>query len=218
MSLKSISTQALQRMPLYLNYLKALPADTYHISATTIAEDLRLNDVQVRKDLAAVGQGGKPKVGYVVKELIGDMEHCLGYDNIDSAVLIGVGNLGRTLLEYEGFSEFGIDIAVVFDDDEGRQGKTIYGKTVLPVSKLYSMCQRMKIKLGIIAVSAKEAQNICDILVKSGVMAIWNFAPIRLQAPNHVLIHNENMASSLAVLSNHLADKFQGQHTVSKKY
>ena len=213
MKLKSISTQALQRMPLYLNYLKSLSEDTHYISATMIAEELRLNDVQVRKDLAAVGQGGKPKVGYVVKELIQDMEHCMGYDNIDSAVLIGVGNLGRTLLEYEGFSEYGIDIAVVFDDDMGRQGKTIYGKTVLPVSKLSSMCQRMKIKLGIITVSSKEAQNICDILVKSGVLAIWNFAPVRLQAPSHVLVHNENIASTLAVLSNYLADRFQGNST-----
>lgn len=209
MALKPISTQALQRMPLYLSYLKGLPSEASNISATTIAEDLRLKDVQVRKDLAMVGQGGRPKVGYVVKELVSDMEHCLGYDNIDSAVLVGTGNLGRTLLEFEGFSEFGIDIVVLFDEDESGLETIVYGKQVLPISKLQCICSRMKIKMGIIAVNAKQAQEVCDLLVKSGVMAIWNFAPIRLQVPNHVLVQNENMASSLAVLSNHLADKFR---------
>lgn len=214
MAFKPISTQALQRMPLYLNYLKGLPAVAFNISATTIAEDLRLKDVQVRKDLAMVGQGGRPKVGYVVRDLISDMEHCLGYDNIDSAVLVGTGNLGRTLLEFEGFSDFGIDIVVLFDEDESRSKATFYGKQVLPISKLQSICSRMKIKMGIIAVNTKQAQEVCDLLVNSGVMAIWNFAPIRLQVPSHVLVQNENMASSLAVLSNHLADKFRQSERV----
>ncbi len=208
MALKVISMQALQRMPLYLNYLKALPKGrATNISATTIAEDLRLNDVQVRKDLAMVGQGGRPKIGYVVKDLVSDIEHCLGYNNIDSTVLVGVGNLGRTLLTYEGLSEYGLDIVVAFDADESIVGSTIYGKQVLPVNKLQSICSRMKIKMGIIAVGAGEAQGVCDLLVKSGVLAIWNFAPVRLLVPDHVLVQNENMTSSLAVLSNHLVER-----------
>lgn len=207
MAYKPISTQALQRMPLYLNYLKSLPSETSKISATTIAEDLRLNDVQVRKDLAAVGQGGKPKVGYKVVDLIADMEHCLGYDNTDSAVLVGVGSLGRMLLEYEGFAEYGITIDVVFDENEEFIGTTVCGKQVLPLYKLPGICLRMKNKLGIVAVNTNSAQQVCDLMVKGGVLAIWNLAPIRLQAPSHVLVHNENMASSLAVLSSHLADR-----------
>jgi len=209
MALKPISTQSLQRMPMYLNYLKELPiGKAGNISATTMAEDLRLNDVQVRKDLAMVGQGGRPKIGYVVKDLISDMEHCLGYNNTDSAVLIGAGNLGRTILAYEGFSECGVDIVVAFDSDESYVGSTIKGKQILPVNKLSSICSRMKIKMGIIAVSAGEAQGVCDILVKSGVVAIWNFAPVRLDVPSHVLVQNENMASSLAVLSNYLVKQY----------
>lgn len=206
---KAISTQALQRMPLYLNYLKALPKDgAMNISATMIAEALRLNDVQVRKDLAMVGGGGRPKVGYVIKDLISNMEHCLGYDNVDTAVLIGAGNLGRSLLAYDGFSDYGLDIVVAFDIDEQIIGTTICGKQVLPVNKLESICSRMKIRIGIITVGAKEAQVVCDMLVDSGILAIWNFAPVRLNVPKGVLVQNENMASSLAVLSNHLVEKF----------
>jgi redox-sensing transcriptional repressor len=205
---KPISTQTLQRMPLYLNYLKNLPKES-NISATMMADDLSLNDVQVRKDIAMVGQGGRPKIGYVVKDLISEIEYCLGYNNIDSAVLIGAGNLGRALLTYDGFSDCGIDIVVAFDVDESIVGSTIYGKQVLPVSKLYSICSRMKIKMGVIAVGSEEAQNVCDLLVQSGVMAIWNFAPTRLKVPSHVLVQNENMASTLAVLSNFLVEQFR---------
>jgi redox-sensing transcriptional repressor len=209
MALKPISTQALQRMPMYLNYLKDHSISRVpNISATMMADDLRLNDVQVRKDLAMVGQGGRPKTGYVVKDLISDMEHCLGYNNTDSAVLIGAGNLGRSLLSYDGFNECGIDIIVAFDTDEKIVGSSINGKQVLPVSKLSSICARMKIKMGIIVVGAAEAQGICDLLVKSGVIAIWNFAPIRLNVPSHVLVQNDNMISALAVLSNYLVKQY----------
>ncbi|MDF2942328.1 MAG: redox-sensing transcriptional repressor [Herbinix sp.] len=209
MAFKPISTQTLQRMPMYLNYLKDLPVGgAANISATMMADDLRLNDVQVRKDLAMVGQGGRPKIGYVVKDLISDIEHCLGFNNIDSAVLIGVGNLGRTLLEYEGFSECGVDIVVAFDVNQSIVGTTINGKRILPVSKLYSICSRMKIKMGIITVGTGEAQGICDLLVKSGVVAIWNFASVRLNVPSNVFVHNDNMTSSLAVLSNYLVERF----------
>jgi redox-sensing transcriptional repressor len=172
-----------------------------------IAEVLRLNDVQVRKDLALVSDGGRPKIGYILEDLISDIEHCLGYDNVDSAVLIGAGNLGRALLAYEGFSVYGLDIVAAFDIDESIFGSTISGKQVLPVDKVNSLCTRMKIKIGIITVGAEEAQKVCDLLVESGVLAIWNFAPIHLKVPGHVLVQNENMASSLAILSNHLVEK-----------
>jgi redox-sensing transcriptional repressor len=191
-----------------LNYLKSLPKDgAANISATMIAEALRLNDVQVRKDLALVSDGGRPKIGYNIEVLTSDIEHCLGYDNVDSAVLIGAGNLGRALLAHEGFSAFGLDIIAAFDIDENIIGTTVHGKQVLPVNKVNSLCSRMKIKIGIITVRAEAAQSVCDLLVESGVLAIWNFAPVHLKVPEKVLVQNENMASSLAILSNHLVER-----------
>jgi redox-sensing transcriptional repressor len=191
---------------MYLHLLKALPeGGMTNISATMIANGLKLNDVQVRKDLALVSQGGRPRTGYDIRRLIADIEHCLGYDNADSAVLVGAGNLGRALLSYEGFAEFGLDIVAAFDRPEYTVCHTVAGKQVYPLEKLPGICSRMKINIGIITVGAGEAQSICDRLVESGVTAIWNFAPVHLTVPDHVLVQNENLAGSLAILSKQLA-------------
>ncbi|WMJ87183.1 redox-sensing transcriptional repressor Rex [Anaerocolumna sp. MB42-C2] len=205
---KSISTQTLQRLPMYLNYLKSLPDNqTLNISATTIAEALKFNDVQVRKDLAMISSGGRPKIGYITKNLIFDIEKFLGYDDADSAVIAGAGGLGRTLLSYDGFSKYGLDIIAAFDIREDIIGTTINGKKVLSSDKLKDLCSRMKVRIGIIAVPASEAQEICNTMVESGILAIWNFAPVTLYVPDSVLVQNEDMAFSLAKLSKNLSRK-----------
>ena len=184
MEKRSVSTQTLQRLPLYLNYLRSLPDDTpENISATAIADALRLGDVQVRKDLASVSSGGRPKVGYVTRDLTADLERFLGYHDVDTAVLVGAGNLGRSLLSYGGFSDYGLEIAAAFDRDPDLAGTTIAGKPVLPLEKLADLCCRMQIHLGILAVPAEDAQSVCDILVSSGVLAIWNFCAGAPQRP-----------------------------------
>lgn len=205
---KAISSQALRRLPIYLHFLRSLPTDgATNISATMIANELKLNQVQVRKDLALVSDSGRPKIGYEIKNLISDIEHCLGYDNTDSAVIVGAGNLGSALLAYDGFYEYGMDIVAAFDVDENKIDTTLNGKQVFSMDKLPGICSRMKINIGIITVGSKEAQKICDLLIESGVTAIWNFAPVHLTAPDNVLIQNENLASSLAILSKNLAKK-----------
>lgn len=205
---KEISSQALRRLPTYLHLLKAIPEDgAANISATMIANELKLKDVQVRKDLALVSQGGRPRTGYDIRKLIADIEHCLGYDNTDSAVIVGAGNLGRALLSYGGFAEYGLNIIAAFDRKECTAGFGAGGKKVYSLEKLPGICSRMKINIGIITVEAGEAQNICDLLIGSGVSAIWNFAPVHLTVPDYVLVQNENLASSLAILSKQLAKK-----------
>lgn len=205
----TISRQTLLRLPQYLNYLKTLPPGIEYISATTLAQAMNLGDVQVRKDLAAVSDRGRPKVGYETSGLIYDIESFLGYDNADSAVIVGAGNLGRALLSYEGFSTYGLDIVAGFDTDRARQGVTENGKRIFPLSRLGEICQRVKIKIGIIAVPAAAAQSVCDTMIGAGVLAVWNFAPVHLTVPEGILVQNENMAVSLAVLSKHLADKLR---------
>ncbi len=208
MEQKTLTTQMIRRLPLYLSFLKSLPKErATNISATTIAHELRLNDVQVRKDLAQVSGNGRPKIGYILQELIDDLEHCLGYDNVQSAVLVGRGGFGQALLAYEGFLEYGMDIIAAFDEDENVALTGPNKIKALPLSKLPDVCSRMKIKIGIIAVDAGNAQRICDMMVKSGIMAIWNFSTIPLKVPDHVMVKDENLASSLAILSNHLAQR-----------
>lgn len=205
-----ISKQTLLRLPAYLNYLKQL-AQTHavHVSATGIAEALGLNQVQVRKDLALVSDGGKPKTGYQIRELIADIEHFLGYDNTNGAVLVGAGHLGRALLSYSGFKSYGLEIVAAFDENEAVIGTTINGHEVLSIHRMRDLCTRMKIHIGIITAPAEAAQQVCDRLVEGGVRAVWNFAPTILRVPEGILVQNENMAASLAVLSSHLSDKLK---------
>ena len=208
MEKRSVSTQTLQRLPLYLNYLRSLPkGKSENISATAIADALRLGDVQVRKDLALVSSGGRPKVGYVTRELTSAIENFLGYHDVETAVLVGAGDLGHSLLSYDGFSGYGLEIAAAFDRDPALVGTTIAGKRVLSMEKLVDLCCRMQIHMGIIAVPGGEAQAVCDTLVSSGVLAIWNFAPVRLDVPEDVLVRNEDLAGSLAVLAKRLAER-----------
>ncbi|NMB96651.1 MAG: redox-sensing transcriptional repressor Rex [Clostridiaceae bacterium] len=204
-----ISIQSLQRMPYYLQYLKqARDHGIDVIPATTIAADLKLNEVQVRKDLAAIcTTKGKPKAGFIVDELINNMEDFLGYNNTKDAVLVGAGSLGKALLSYSKFENYGLNIVAAFDIDKDKIGKKVNGKEILPMEELENTCKPLNIHIGIITVPVQCAQEVCDKLIECGILAIWNFAPIHLLTPENILVKNENMATSLAVLSQHLQEK-----------
>lgn len=205
---RCVSKQTLLRLPLYLNYIKQLGDNRpEHISATTISEALRLNHVVVRKDLAAVSSAGKPKVGYITANLIAELEEFLGYNDVDDAIIIGAGKLGKALLSYSEFKTCGMNIVAAFDIDETLYEEEYCGKKILPMDKLMDLCERLKVRIGIIAVPAENAQAICNLLVESGILAIWNFAPVHLDAPEGVLIHSENLAASLALLSKQLKER-----------
>ena len=199
---KEIPRSVLKRLPVYLAYLKNMHEDApAHISATALAAALGMGEVQVRKDLALVSDGGRPKIGYLRAALVEDIEQFLGYDNTTDAIIVGAGKLGCALLGYEGFAEYGLNILAAFDrtPHEDPSGKPIY-----PMEKLQSFCKRNKILMGIITVPAAHAQEVADLMIECGIKAIWNFAPAHLEAPEHILIQNQNMATNLAVLSMHL--------------
>jgi len=206
---KTVPFQTFRRLPDYHSLLvKMYEQGVENISSTTIAGILKLNDVVVRKDLAAVSEsGGKPRTGYAVQELMKQIGCCLGYYNINDAILVGAGKLGRALLSYDEFSEYGVRILAAFDTDDGIAGIEKNGKSIMHISELPDFCRRRSIRIGIITVPAKAAQDICDLLVSSGIMAIWNFAPTHLIVPEGVFVHSENMARSLSLLSQHLAKK-----------
>ena len=209
---KEISRATLKRLPTYLADLKALPSEaSANISATALAAGLHMGEVQVRKDLALVSDGGRPKIGYNREHLIADIENFLGYGNSNDAVLIGAGKLGRALLGYGGFAEYGLNIVAAFDANDTLIGTTNGGKPIMHLSRLGEVCQRYKIKIGIITVPAEYAQGVCDLLIENGILAIWNFAPKHLNVPDGILVQNENMAASLALLCKHLNERMQGQ-------
>ena len=202
----SISKATLGRLPSYLEFLRNLPPDKVpYISATAIAKHLGLGEVQVRKDLAAVSGAGKPKLGYVTAELVEKLEECLGCNQVTSAVLVGAGKLGRALLQYDEFEKYGVKISAAFDSNE--RAISLGSKTeILPMNQFEYFCKTKNIKLGIITVGEGSAQAVCDQMVKSGITAIWNFAPCKLKVPIGVLLQNENLALSLAHLNNQLCN------------
>lgn len=206
LELKDVPKSVLRRLPVYLSYLRSMPADSpAHISATALATALNMGQVQVRKDLAMVSDGGKPKVGYERVALMNDISRFLGYDNTNDAVLIGAGKLGRALLDYEGFAEYGLNIVAAFDENTALAGQTAGGKHIYPIDGLEDFCAEEKVLIGVITVPKAQAQKVCDRLIACGVKAILNFAPIHLDVPQGILVQNENIAMSLAVLSKHLA-------------
>ncbi len=204
MERKEISKAVLKRLPGYLSYLKSTQdGGSVYISATALANALGMGEVQVRKDLAMVSDGGRPKIGYLRERLIDDIEQFLGYDNTTDAVLIGAGKLGQALCGYSGFSAYGLNILAAFDAAPAAE-MTDEGTPIYPMEQLQSFCKANKVLMGIITVPAKHAQEVCDQLIECGIKAVWNFAPTHLDVPANILVQNENMATSLAVLSMHL--------------
>ncbi len=199
METSPVSKKLLKRLPIYLNYLKSLPEDVENISATTMARDLELGDVQVRKDLATISNTGRQKVGRPRKLLIQDIENYLDLATKTSAVVIGAGKLGQALLDYKGFSEFGLNIIAGFDIQPSKT-RSEGGKPIYPMNRLQSFCKSHEVTIGIITVPASGAQDVCDSLVACGIDAIWNFAPVTLNIPEHISIQNENLAVSLTAL------------------
>ncbi|MDR1396309.1 MAG: redox-sensing transcriptional repressor Rex [Desulfarculales bacterium] len=207
----AISQQTLKRLPGYYHYLKGLRHNSIeHISAPVIARALKLNEVQVRKDLAAVSvSGGRPKTGFQVADLIQSIEVYLGYNNLNEAILVGVGQLGKALLSYQGFETYGMRILAGFDRRPELVNKKINGKRIFGIDKLGPICQRLNARIGIITVPHDSAQEVCNQMVVNGILAIWNFAPVHLQVDEKIVVQNENMAVSLAVLSKRLAEKMK---------
>lgn len=206
-----LSMQALKRLPGYYNYLQELQkTDVEFIAAPAIAKAMGFNEVQVRKDLASVSScPGIPKKGFPVHELIVSIGGCLGYNNSKDAILVGAGRLGKALLSYDGLEKHGIRIVAAFDSDEALMGRAGVSKQVFPMEKLPEICRRMHIHIGIIAVPAAAAQEVCDLLTESGILAIYNFAPVHLNVPETVLLHSENFAAQLAILSRNLEERIK---------
>lgn len=194
-----VSKKLLNRLPVYLNYLKSLPEEHVNVSATGMARDLQLGDVQVRKDLAKVCEAGRKRTGRSREQLIRDIESYLDLTTDTGTILVGTGKLGQALLDYNGFEESGMNLMAGFDINPFAD-RTSGGKPIYPMTRLESFCRHYDVHIGIIAVPPESAQSICDCLVACGIKAIWNFAPVPLKVPKNVVIHSENLAVSLSAL------------------
>ena len=207
---KTVSEPTLKRLPLYHHFLKELlQREQGAVSCTDIGEELNLDPTQVRKDLEAAGISGRPRIGYATAAVVDGIERFLGWKKVSEAFLVGAGSMGSALLGYRKFEECGLKIVAAFDRDPAKVGRKIHGKHVLALDKLTDLAQRMHVLIGIITAPAVEAQAVADALVAGGVRAIWNFAPVRLRVPEHIIVHNEDLYCSLASLSQKLGQALE---------
>jgi redox-sensing transcriptional repressor len=207
---KPVPEPTLRRLPLYHRFLKEVEAGGREsISCTDIGLHLKLDPTQVRKDLQAAGIEGRPRIGYALCDVVNGIEQFLGWKNVHETFLVGAGSMGAALLGYKKFEQCGLNIVAAFDADPLKAGTQIHGKRVLPLEQLVDLAQRMHILMGIITVPAAAAQGVAELMVRGGIRALWNFAPIRLRVPDHIIVHNEDLYCSLASLSQKLAKALQ---------
>ena len=207
MKSRVLNKKQLKRMPDYLSTIKDMKGrGIKYVSSQEIANFLNLNNEQVKKDIAIVStKSGIPNKGREINQLIMDIENVLGYDDIHNAIIIGIGNLGKALLKYEGFKEYGLKIVGAFDKDEETIGLLINGIRVRDINTLPKVFNDYNAKIGIITTPKGCAQEIADVLINSGAEAILIFSPIRIVSNRkNVIISNINTATNLSVLSHQL--------------
>ena len=151
--------------------------------------------------MAAVSGEGKPKIGYITNELVNAIEDALSGGSPTGAILVGAGKLGRALLDYDGFSDYGISIAAAFDKNIFADKSEELKKPILPMDKLGDFCKNNSIKIGIITVPRDAAQEVCNQMINSGITVIWSFAPVPLSVPAGITLKREDLALSLAHIS-----------------
>lgn len=208
LSVSDIPKPILERLTQYHQIaLRAGEDGNENLSSGFLSGILDVDETLVRKDMAAVGIVGKPRVGYSTGQIIRKLEETMGLSQNTDAVLIGCGGIGSALLRYPGFRKYGLRIAAAFDADYQKVNQRIGDYVILPMEKCRSVIKTFQVKVAILAVPAGVAQETVDWLVQRGIRAIWNFAPIHLNAPDNVIIRNENLALGLAELIHHLKRK-----------
>ncbi|HQB97479.1 MAG: redox-sensing transcriptional repressor Rex [Candidatus Cloacimonadaceae bacterium] len=205
--MEKIPTSTLKRLPQYLEVLKRLKkAGLREVSATKISVFSDIHQTLVRKDIAYTNISAS-KTGYEINPLQMAIEDLLNWSDTSSSYLVGVGHLGSALLGYQEFSQRGLSIVAGFDNDPELIGTKVHGVPVYSALDLTAMAQKEKVRIGIITVPPDSAQLIADIMVHSGIKAIWNFTPHKIIVPPDIIVEYVDMFASLAVLSRRLAEQ-----------
>lgn len=209
--MKKISDSTISRLSTYYRTLSNLIDQGIEtVSSEQIAEINNITSAQVRKDLSFFGSFGKRGLGYNTKDLRDQIAKILGLQKKWNVALVGVGNIGRALIDYAEFKKQGFIIKALFDNDPEKVGKEIGGLKIYHMDSACNVIKEQKIEIAIIAVPAKVAQSVVDSLVQCGVKAFLNFAPITIKVPNDVMVKYENMSIELEALSYFLTQNEKG--------
>jgi redox-sensing transcriptional repressor len=179
----------IDRLPLYTRALAALETEGREVvSSQELGTRLGVTPAQIRKDLSYFGRFGKQGRGYNVRKLLDELHRILGLDRQWRMALVGVGKLGRAILGYEGFGPQGFRIVEAFDTDSSKVGEQVDNLTVRDARDIESTLAANPVDVGIVAVPAEIAQDVINRLIKCGVRAILNYAPIAAQVPRGVYL------------------------------
>ncbi|MDF9406917.1 redox-sensing transcriptional repressor Rex [Pelotomaculum isophthalicicum JI] len=196
------------RLSVYSRFLEYLDQrGIVTVSSGEIAQGVGVSPAQVRKDLAYFGEFGTRGVGYNVKDLMRYVLKVLGLDELWPLVLVGAGNLGFALCTYKGFNDRGFSIVGVFDNNPDKIGKKIADLEVYHLDRMAEIIALHNVKVGIITVPSHAAQEVTDLMVKNGLQAILNYAPVVLNAPENIEIRNVDMSTRLEILTFNLSKK-----------
>lgn len=212
-----IPPQTMQQLTLYLRYLLSLPKDvSSDISVESISEKLQLKPDLVRRDMELLCPLVR-STEYNAKDLVHSIGQYIHCNDVTPVVLVGVGKLGKALMGYASFTVFGLDILAGFDINPDVIRKGAFGKPVYPLETLKETCRRLGAHIGIITVPGNCAQEVCDMLIEAGIIAIWNFTAPHLLVPDSVMVINEDVAKSLVRLSDYVSKKLsEKEHTGAK--
>lgn len=205
MKTEKISEAVVRRLPIYLRFLNELQMKNVQtVSSQDLGHKLDLNPAQIRKDLAYFGEFGKKGIGYDVAYLIEKIRQILKLDQDIPVALVGAGNLGRALCNYNAYLKDNMKIVAVFDASPDKVGTSINNLQVRPMDDLGETIKKHAVRIGIITVPAGDAQNVADEFVRGGTEAILNFAPVIIKVPSEVRVHNADFTTDLQSLAYYL--------------
>ncbi len=206
--MRNIADNTVRRLSLYLRFLE----EFQHQGASTVSSEALAakggtTSAQVRKDLSFFGSFGKRGLGYSVGQLIKRLREILGLGKQYRVIVVGAGKIGSALVQYRGFGQRGFEIVAIFDNDASKVGKQWNGLGIRDIANLERDCAQLKPEIAVIVTPGEVAQQVADRLVKSGITAILNFAPVQLVVPPQVTVKAVNLVLELEALSFALASK-----------
>jgi redox-sensing transcriptional repressor len=207
---KKIPYVAINRLSIYYRCLERISevknlGDFEVISSSEMAEITGINSAQIRKDLAYFGEFGKRGVGYSLKNLSKELKNILGLDKKWPIIIVGAGNLGQALINYKGLEKRGFVIEGIFDNSPIKIGKKLRQIIIQDVKEIENFIKKKNIKIAVLTVPATSAQEVADRMVKGGIKAILNFAPIRIILSPEIKIHNVDLTIEFEGLTYYLS-------------
>lgn len=207
-TIRPIPEPTLRRLPWYLSHVKLQYAQGQrYISSTAIAQGVGVEQSVVAKDLSCVNIQGRTRVGYQTQMLIEVLEEFLGFTEQHKAVLIGAGSLGSALLSDRGLQHFGLEIVAGFDVNPECIGQCIADIPIYHIDELARIKEQYGVRIAILTVPIRQAQETTDMLAGLGFSAVWNFTPVRIKVPEGMVVQNTSMYAHLALIFTRLKEQ-----------